>query len=427
MIKIYKWNNTSSEEKEKILKRAQLNMDGIKPVANAWIERVRNEGDKAVLEYIREFDDPKFELSSLRVSEKDIAEAYDNVPWQTVQIIKQQIALSRKAHLPQKDTEMALQENLQGVTVGKRITPICAVGMYVPAGLAPLPTVMQILAVPAKIADVPRLIACFPPRAKNYELIVTADLAGVDEVYRVGGIAAIAAMAYGTETIKPVYKIVGPGNVYVQAAKLAVFGQVAIDMPAGPSEAVILADARANPEYAAADILARAEHDPNAAGVLITYSLELAEKTKNSIEKQFETLQRKEIIKESLARYSAIIVVDSFDEAVELTNEYSPEHLEVQIENPWDALPRIKNAGSIFLGDYAPVAVGDYASGANHVLPTGRWPKMFSPVSVRTFQKESEIQYLTKQGLKNLSPIIKTITKIEGLDAHWNSVKCRMH
>ena len=271
--------------------------------------------------------------------------------------------------------------------VGYKITPIESVGLTVPAGQVPLPTVMQILAVTAKAARVPRVIACYPPTGDYPEMLIAADLSGVDEIYRVGGIAGIAAMAYGTKTIKPVLKIAGPGSIYTQTAKLLVYGQVTIDMVAGPAEAVILADEFANPVYCAADILARAEHAPDATGLLVTYSEKLAKATQKEVDRQIKYLSRRVIIKQSLDKYSGAVVLKSMQEVIDFTNEYSPEHLEVLVKDPFAMLPELKNAGSIFLGEYAPVAIGDYASGTNHILPTGFWSKMVSAVGIETFQK----------------------------------------
>ncbi|MDE2026637.1 MAG: histidinol dehydrogenase, partial [Patescibacteria group bacterium] len=313
-----------------------------------------------------------------------------------------------------------------GVMVGQIARPIRSVGLYVPGGTAPYPTVMQILTVPAKIAGVKRIVAITPPRGKNYAVIVAAVEAGVTELYRVGGIAAIAALTYGTESIKPVDKIAGPGNIYVTASKMLVFGDVGVDMPAGPSEAIMFADENADPAYCAADIMARAEHDVNAAGVLVTWSKKLAEKTVKEIERQIEFLSRKEIIAKSLQRYSAIIIAKNREEAVSFTNEYAPEHLEVLTKDPYKDLKDFTDAGSIFLGYLTPVPVGDYASGTSHVLPTGGWAKMFSPVGVETYMKWSEIQSVTKKGLVSLAPIIETISGVEGLDAHWNTIKQRL-
>lgn len=403
-----------------------FDISSIRDYVAEWIEVIENEGDKGILKYTREFDNKDFQLKDLKVSKKDIEKAYAAVNPKVIEIIKRQISISRQNAQSKAKQETVLKSFIPGVQVGYKITPIESVGLAVPAGQVPLPTVMQILAVTAKAAGVSRVIACYPPTGDYPEMLIAADLAGVDEIYRVGGIAGVAAMAYGTETIKPVLKIAGPGSVYTQAAKMLVFGKVTIDMVAGPSEAVILADEFANPEYCAADIMARAEHAPDAAGVLITYSQKLAEDTKKEVNKQIKYLKRSEIIKKSLDKYSCAIVVKDWQAAIDLTNEYSPEHLEIIVKDPFTVLPQIKNAGSIFLGEYAPVAIGDYASGTNHILPTGFWPKMASAVSVETFQKSSEVQYLTKEGLKNLEEIVDVVSGIEKLDAHWNSINVRI-
>lgn len=425
MIKIYEWEKIGEKVRQRILGRAGLDIEKVRPGVVRWLKRMEREGDKALLAYIREFDDPKFKLARLRVKPVEIRKAYRQVKPVVLRAMRRQIKLSRAFVGRQKAETFELLPAYEGVWTGARVTPIKEVGLYVPAGLAPLPTVMQILGVTAKAAGCERIVACFPPRGREAELLVAADMVGVDEIYRVGGIAAIGAMAYGTKTVRSVSKIVGPGNVYVQAAKKEVFGKVGIDMLAGPSEAVILADSLARADFIAADVLARAEHDPRAAGVLITDSRELAEATWEEIKRQFAKLPRQEIMRESLGKYSALIVVKNMREAVALTNQYAPEHLEVMVTDPWAILPEITEAGSIFLGQYAPVAVGDYASGTNHVLPTGLGPRMFSAVSVETFMKKSEVQYLTAAGLKGLEPIVTGIGRVEGLEAHVQSVKIR--
>jgi len=427
MLKIYQWSKIDQQTKKQIMDRAMFDISSIQEYVKEWIDVIKNQGDQGILKYTRQFDDKNFDLKNLKVTKQDIADAYKKVNPKVVEVMKRQINISRQNAESKAKQETILKSFVPGVQVGYKITPIESAGLAVPAGQVPLPTVMQILAVTAKAAGVSRIIACFPPTGDYPEMLIAADLAGVDEIYRVGGIAGIAAMAYGTQTIKPVLKIVGPGSIYTQAAKMLVFGKVVIDMVAGPSEAVILADEYANPVYCAADILARAEHAPDAAGVLITYSEKLALETKKEIEIQINYLSRKEIIKQSLEKYSCAIVVKDWQEAIVLTNDYSPEHLEIQTKDPFSVLPEIKNAGSIFLGENAPVAVGDYASGTNHILPTGNWPKMASAVSVETFQKSSEIQYLTKEGLQNLEEIVDVVSGIEKLDAHWNSVNVRIN
>lgn len=427
MLNIYNWSKTNNEVKKKIMDRAMLDISAIREYVAEWIETIKKEGDEGIVKYTRQFDNKNFNLKNLKVTKNDIEKAYKTVNPKVVEIIKRQISISRQNAESKAKQETILKSFIPGVQVGYKITAIESVGLAVPAGQVPLPTVMQILGVTAKAAGVPRVIACFPPTGEYPEMLIAADLAGVDEIYRVGGIAGIAAMAYGTETIKPVLKIAGPGSIYTQAAKMLVFGKVTIDMIAGPSEAVILADEYANPTFCAADILARAEHAPDAAGVLITYSEKLAQETKKELERQIKYLSRKEVIQQSLKKYSCAIVVKDWQEAINLTNEYSPEHLEILVNDPFSVLPKIKNTGSIFLGNYAPVAIGDYASGTNHILPTGFWSKMASAVSVETFQKSSEVQYLTKEGLENLEEIVDVISGIEKLDAHWNSVNVRIN
>lgn len=426
MLEIYRWATTDQKTKQKIMNRSQVDISGIRDYVAEWIEAVKNEGDQGILRYIRKFDNPDFDLKNLKVTPADINRAYEVVDPRVIAVLKRQISISRQNALSNVQADPPLKSFVPGVQVGFRTTPIESVGLTVPAGQVPLPTVMQILAVTAKAAGVPRIIACYPPTGDYPEMLIAADLAGVDEIYRVGGIAGIAAMAYGTETIKPVLKIVGPGSVYTQAAKMAVYGKVTIDMVAGPSEAIILADETANPRYCAADILARAEHAPDASGVLVTTSQKLAQQTRDEVEKQIKRLKRRDIIEKSLNNYSCAIVFDTWQEAIDFTNEYAPEHLEIQTLDPFATLAQINNAGSIFLGDYAPVAIGDYASGTNHILPTGYWANRASAVNIATFQKKSEVQYLTREGLDNLEEIVDVVSGIEGLDAHWNSVNVRI-
>ena len=424
---IYIWSKTNEQTKKKVIDRSMFDIVSIKDYVSEWIEIVKKEGDEGILKYVRKFDNKNFEVKNLKVSKEEIRKAYDGVDPKVVEVLKRQIAISRQNALSKVRQETVLKSFVPGVKVGYRITPIESVGLMVPAGQVPLPTVMQLLGVTAKAAGVPRVVACFPPTGEYPEMLIAADLAGVDEVYRVGGIAAVAALAYGTKTIKPVLKIAGPGSIYTQAAKMLVYGKVTIDMVAGPSEAIMLADEKANPVFIAADILAKAEHAPDAAGVLVTNSKKLAVETQKEVEKQMKKLSRLDVIKKSLAQYSCAIVVDSFEEAIQFTNEYSPEHLEILVDDPFAVLPKIKNAGSIFLGNYAPVAIGDYASGTNHILPTGYWSKMVSAVSVETFQKSSEVQYVTKKGLENLEEIVDVVSGIEKLDGHWNSINVRIN
>src|SRR3989344_3898743 len=382
-IPLYELGTMSPQDKERIIRRSRVDIGEAKREVLPIIDDIRVRGDDAVIEYIEKFDGVKLPPESLRVSEADVEEAYERIDPNVLEAIKRQIGLSRRFHEAQRariNTQWEV-ETIPGVRLGQKRTPIDSVGLYVPGGTAPYPTVMQILAVPAKLAGVKRIVGVTPPRGKNHEVIVAAKEAGVDKLYRIGGVAAIAALAYGTETIEPVDKIVGPGNKYVTAAKMAVFGDVGIDMPAGPSEVLILADEKANPAFCAADILSAAEHDPNAAGVLVTWSKKIAQETQREIAKQRALLPRKDIIDQSLGRHSAIILVSNKKEAVAFANEYAPEHLEIMTARPRDIAKGVINAGSIFVGNYASKALGDYATGANHVLPTGGGARAFSPVA----------------------------------------------
>jgi len=427
MIRIYEWSKTLPEDKERIMRRSQADMESIQGYVAGIIKDVRENGDEAVVKYTRTFDNPNFSKEQIQVTKEDIRNAYASVDPKVIETMKEQIRISR-AYAEQERRHIVMDWNIEtvpGVVTGMRYTPMESVGLYVPAGKAPLPVVAQILATPAKAAGVPRVVVCFPPTGEWPEIIVSADLAGADEIYRVGGVQAIAALAFGTETIKPVHFIAGPGNPYVQSAKLQVFGKVGIDMLSGPSEALIMADKYANPAFLAADILARCEHGGDSAGVVVTDSMDIAKATFGEVERQAPLLKRQGYIQKALEQYSGIIVVNSIEEMIEFANEYSAEHLEVQVQNARALLPRLRNAGSLFLGEFAPVAVGDYASGTNHCLPTGVAPKFASPVGVKMFMKASGYQELKKEGLQTLKPIVETLSDVEGLDAHKRSVQIR--
>ena len=431
MLKIYKNSQLTGIARDKIFRRAQSDVDAIYSDVKVWVDKVRKKGDIALVEYIQKFDNPSFKINNLKVSQADIKKAYAKVSPKVVKIIKAQIAISRAFHAEQAKRVYADAsweiETVKGVRTGTKKTPLDSVGLYVPAGKAPLPTVAQILTVAAKQARVPRICVFFPPTGNHYEIIIAANEAGADEIYRVGGIAAIAAMAYGTESLKQVEKIAGPGSPWVQAAKLQVFGQVGIDMLSGPSEALILADDNANPAFVASDVLARIEHGPDSACPVVTTSEKLAKEINAQIKAQLPKRNRRKFIEPALKNnYSAIILVKSIDEMVDFANEYAAEHLHIQTKNAEGLSKKIRNAGSIFIGEYAPVPIGDYASGTNHCLPTSRAVKFSSPVGVETFVKTNEYQVLTKQGLKNLQPIINTISEIEGLDGHNEAVNIRL-
>ncbi|MBI3618970.1 histidinol dehydrogenase [Candidatus Peregrinibacteria bacterium] len=419
-------------DRERIFRRSQSDIEAIAPKVRTIIDAIRNGGDAALVDYVRKFDNPDFTKDQIRVSKEDIAKAYTDIPGETLALMRRQIKIARNFHIAQaeriyKDADWSI-EYVPGVRTGVRKGPIAAVGLYVPAGKSPLPTVAQILTVAAKAARVPRICVFFPPTNYYPEIIAAADLAGADEIYRVGGVAAIAAMAYGTQSIWRVDKIAGPGSPWVQAAKLQVFGPVGIDMLSGPSEGLGMVDDSANPAWVASDILARCEHGPDSCFPIVTISRRMAEAIQFEVRKQAPTRSRYEkFIKPGLANgYQAIILVDSLEEMVDVANEYGAEHVHIQVKDAEDVSKRIRNAGSIFIGPYAPVPVGDYASGTNHCLPTSRAVAYASPVGVETFMKNNEYQILTKEGLASLAPIVRAISDVEGLDAHKEAVDIRL-
>ncbi|HLO99734.1 MAG TPA: histidinol dehydrogenase, partial [Fimbriimonas sp.] len=405
-----------------------------------WISRVKNEGDAAILDYLRTFDQrdgrigwkpaDTFSASDFLVSAKEIAEAFDRVPADLKKAINEQVKLSRNFHnkLAETLTSNWQIEQWPGVTAGYRRVPVDSAGLYVPAGKAPLPTVAQILTVAAKAAQVPDIFVVFPPTDQVSEdaIIYAATQAGVDDLFRVGGIAAIAALAFGTETIPKVAKIAGPGNLYVQAAKFFVSDRVGIDMIAGPSEAMFIADETADPDFIALDLLAQCEHGPDSAGIVITTSREVATQIQEATERHLQTLERATYAKKAIEKYSAILVASDVDELVNLVNEYAPEHLEIQTKDSAALSQQLNNVGSVFLGRYSPVAAGDYATGTNHTLPTGGAARYASAVSPETFLRTVQFQELTKEGVGHLLPIVDPIATAEGLIGHLDSVRARV-
>ncbi len=434
MINTCELNKISKSDLDRIMNRSQNDIDKVKSKVEEIIAAVKSGGDNTLIQFTKEWDDPQFFLSRLKVSKADIEEAYSNTEKEIIEKIKEQISLARKFHETQKQQILDWEKEIEkGIIVGEKWTAIATVGLYIPGGKNPFPTVQQILAVAAKTAGCKRIISCISPKGKNYEVLIAANECGIEEIYRISGAQAIAAMAYGTETIAPVDLIAGPGNPYVTAAKILCQTKVAIDMPAGPSEVVILADESTPPEfdlntkakYCAADILAQAEHGPDSAGLILTDSKDLAQLIKVEIEKQFQTLSRQDYIKTAIASYSAIIITPSLSESIAFINDYAPEHLEILTENPKAILKQINNAGSVFLGPYNPVAVGDYATGVNFCLPTGGWAQRVSAVGTWTFMKRVQYSSVSKSGLDRLRPIVKTISTVEGLDAHRRSVDLR--
>ena len=416
----------SKEKWAEILRRPALNTESLFDTVRGIIDRVRTEGDKAVIEYEATFD--KAELTSLAVTNEELEEGVALVSEElkaAISLAKQNI---ERFHAAQKFVGKKV-ETMPGVTCWQKAVGIEKVGLYIPGGTAPLFSTVLMLAVPAKIAGCKDIILCTPPDSKGKihpAILFAARLAGVDRIFKAGGVQAIAAMAYGTESIPKVYKIFGPGNQYVTAAKqLVSLRDVAIDMPAGPSEVEVLADDSANPVFVAADLLSQAEHGVDSQAILITTSERLQAAVVEEVERQLAELPRREIAEKSLAN-SKLILVNDMDEAVELTNEYAPEHLIVETSDYMEVAERVVNAGSVFLGSFSPESAGDYASGANHTLPTNGYAKAYSGVSLDSFIRKITFQEICSDGMKAIGPAIETMAANEQLDAHKNAVTVRL-
>lgn len=393
----------------------------VKESVGAIIEDVRKNGDAALFALTEKFDKQK--LSSLRISREAIDAAYDEVDPALVQALIEAEARITRFHELQMDKSLWLEETEPGITLGVKTTPLDRVGAYIPGGRAAYPSTVLMTTVAARVAGVPEIVLCTPPPV-NPLTLVALDIAGVTEAYSIGGAQAIAALALGTETIRPVQKIVGPGNVFVTQAKMLLREHAEIDFPAGPSEIGVLADESANPAFIAADILAQAEHDPNAACVLVATSEQIAQDVGTEIEQQIKAAPRREIMEKALA-HSGYVIAGDLDEAIDLMNEIAPEHLSIQTADPLTTLGKIRHAGSIFIGPYTPVACGDYASGTNHVLPTAGYAKSYSALDVHHFMKRSQVQMVTKEGLDTIGDVVEILAKAEGLAAHAASVTIR--
>ena len=414
------------DDLSELIKRSEQDVNNVLGIVSDILENVRLNGDSAVCGYTEEFDGVS--IDDLKVSQDEIKEAYDTLDSELLDALKNAAENIERFHRKQIPSQWSMEVN-PGITAGQIVRPINSVGCYIPGGRAAYPSSILMTVIPAKIAGVKKVVCVTPPQKDGKILdaiLVAADIAGADEIYKVGGAQAIGALAFGTESVPQVEKIVGPGNIFVTAAKKLVYGQVDIEFPAGPSEVLILADESANPEFLATDILAQAEHDPNASCFLVTDSEDLAVKVDEFVQKLTLEAPRQEIIEESLSKNGKIIVTDNFDDAVYVTNEYAPEHLIISSKDDDEVLSHIMNAGSIFLGSYSPVAAGDYGSGTNHVLPTGGGAKMYSGLSTEAFIKKPTVQKITKEGLKELSKTSVPIAEYEGFYAHANSFKTRL-
>jgi histidinol dehydrogenase len=398
----------------------RTNLEDAKRSAAEIIERVRREGDAALLEMARKYEP---DCDSIRVAREEIEAAYEQVDERLVEAVIEAEARIARFHERQKERDLWLEEAEPGILLGVKTTPIDRAGLYVPGRRAAYPSTALMNAVPAKVAGVASLCACSPPPILPLTL-VACDIVGVDEVYRIGGAQAVAAMALGTETVRPCRKIVGPGNAYVTAAKMLLREHAEIDFPAGPSEIGIIADRSANPAFIAADILAQAEHDPDAACILIATDAALVGRVEEEIGRQLAGAPRKEIMVRALAN-SGYVTAPDLDAAVSAMDRVAPEHLSIMVEDPLGVLGAVRNAGSIFVGPYAPVAAGDYASGTNHVLPTAGYAATYSGLNVAHFTKTSTVQIISRAGLAAIGDTVETIASAEGLHAHANSVRVR--
>src|SRR6056297_1409907 len=428
MLKKIKDGRKNVAEVKKLLdSRSGDNLEKYRKTAADILKKVKNNGDKAVLDYTEKFDGIKFASSQLKVTQKEIDLGYNKVDQDFINALENAAENIEDFHSEQKESSWQKQKK-PGMITGQICRPLKRAAVYVPGGRAAYPSSVLMTVIPAKVAGVEEIIMLTPPD-KNGEvspvILAAAKIAGADSIYKVGGAQAVAAAAYGTETIPGVDIIVGPGNIYVSMAKELVFGQVKIDMIAGPSEIMIMAEKDSNPAYIAADLMSQAEHDPLASSILVTDAPELIEKVEKELEKQIKKMSKKEIIKESLENFGLMIEVEDQEAAMEMINLVAPEHLELAVKSPFELLPAVENAGSIFLGEYTPEPLGDYYAGPNHVLPTNSTARFFSPLSVRDFVKYSGFIHYSKEALKEASDDVICLAEGEGLDAHANSVRIR--
>lgn len=419
MIRSYRYGEVSPEE---IFARTEM-PSNVSEIVSGIIHRVRSEGDQALLEYNQTFDHSE---EPLEVTKEEIEEAYQSVDPEMIRIMEEAAENIRAFHSRQKRNSFILNEKT-GVIMGQKVLPVERAGLYVPGGTAAYPSTVLMNCIPAHIAGVPEIIITTPATGGKISpvLLAAAKIGGADRIFRVGGAQAIAALAYGTETIPAVDKIVGPGNAFVAEAKKQVYGKVSIDMIAGPSEILIVADGTCSPEVVAADMLSQAEHDKYATAVLVTDSQELAEAVPAELERQLAVLPREEIARASIDNNGKIILADDIETAIEIANRIAPEHLEVSVENPFDYLSQIRNAGSVFLGKNCPEALGDYFAGPNHTLPTSGTARFNSPLSVDDFTKKMQYSYYTEDALAEVADKVARFAKEEGLDAHGRSVLVR--
>ncbi len=428
-INIYKWKEIDNELQQKILNRSEVEIEEVMQKVKEIVKDVKENGDAAIVKYCKKFDGVDLKPSEFKVSEDEIKEAYEKIDKKLLKAIKRANKNIQNFHnaLMPKDIEI---ETEKGVIAGRMVLPLDSAGLYVPGGKAVYPSVMLMLSAPAKVAKVKNIIACTPAKTKNLDpaTIVAADLNNVT-LYKIGGVQAIAAMAYGTETIHAVDVIAGPGNPYISAAQriVAMDAKVKISFPPGPSEGMVIADEFANPKFCAADMISEAEHGPDSAGILVTYSEKLAKGVKIIAENFIEKLPdiRKKYIEENLKKYSGIILTENLQQAIDFVNEYAPEHLVIACRNPKNVMKKIKNAGTMCVGNWTPITAGNFMVGTNAILPTGKYGKIFSGISVDTFLKFPTYEILTEKGLKRIRKDLNLFCDFEGFPGHKNAVEVR--
>ncbi|MCR5529585.1 MAG: histidinol dehydrogenase [Saccharofermentans sp.] len=427
--KVVKGNKENLKELCDLLgARSKMDLGPIITTVSGVIDDIKENGDNAVLKYTEKFDKAVLTADKMRVTKEEIDEAIKSIDPELLSIIKKAAFNIRTFHEKQKE-EGFMMDTAKGSKIGVKVRPISVAGIYVPGGTAPLPSTVLMDVIPASVAGVPRIVFCTPPRADGTiapVILAAASIAGATEIYKVGGAQAIAAMAYGTENIPRVDKICGPGNIYVNTAKRLVFGQVDIDMFAGPSEILIIADDSAVPEFVAADMLSQAEHDKIASAIVLTTSQDLADKVLEAVDRRSDEASRNEILKASLANYCSIIVCDDLDTAIAFSEEIAPEHLELCVEDPESTLDKINNAGAVFMGNWSPEPLGDYFAGPNHTLPTSGTARFFSPLNTGDFYKKMSIINYNKESLKAVGEDVAKFADSEGLTCHAASIRVRL-
>ncbi|WHH61410.1 histidinol dehydrogenase [Petroclostridium sp. X23] len=429
-MNIYKLKELSKEKKDFILKRAEIDITEHMKLALEVSERIRKEGDSAVLEYTEKFDKVKLSKDMIKVKPEEIEQGYEKLDRKVRETIEYAAKNIRDFHEKQLPEEMWFTNVDKGLMVGEKVTPIVDICLYVPRGKGSFPSVLLMLGIPAVAAKVPKIVVVTPPNEKgdvDDAILAAAKIVGISEIYKVGGIQAVASAAFGTETIPKCHKIIGPGNAYATAAKRVLGSYIDTGLPAGPSESIILADEYADPEKVALDWMIEAEHGPDSAALLVTHSEALVDKVIPIVQKQLEKIspKRREFVSANFSAYGGVIITESLQESIDFVNEYAPEHMEIMTQNPFDVLPEIKNAGEILLGEYTPITLCNFLLGPNAILPTGGFAKTYSSVSVFDFLKRSSIGYATREGFERVREMADTFATVEGFDTHALAVRER--